>query len=222
MDVIKTTSKPLSKFENGLVNNNFYYTPYIVNNKEMNYIVSIIKKEMIKFDAYSSLFPDTWVDNSIIDIVLKELGKNYLSFQIEPWDTGTRIFFAPDEQYLFEVCTGFLLQKNIIIMPIHDQQNQHFFLAIINNIEETFLIYDSIQPKSHNKLLKTRYYTDCYVNFMKFTIMYNNQNTESKFLDKYTTCFYPKSYYQKGFNDCGIYTIIHAELYMLNCDIVKS
>lgn len=204
--------------KNGLYSNPKYYSKEcIINDKKFDFIVCISNNEKIRQSSFISLENNTPVENFLIDILMKILITNAEkeNVQIEPFYMGSILCFCSDDNTLLEITKGFHLEKEIILFPIYDEIRKHFLLITINNINQTFSIFDSLAYKKHEKNLMEKTYIKYFKNFKKFAELYNSSNNSKlKFLANYDTNFFPECPKQKGDTDCGIYMLMYAENFL--------
>lgn len=130
------------------------------------------------------------------------------------FDIGSIIFFASNDNDLINMSSNYVFKKNTILFPIFDETDRHFFLIAIDALAKKFIIFDSLKIPKMQKSEKSTFYYNGFRQFLKFIEFYNTFHPDNQFESNLDTIFFPKCYKQIGNDDCGIYTIIHAKLYM--------
>ncbi len=132
--------------------------------------MAIHDKYRVSFDVYNS----SWIENDIIDLWLNIISKPYNLVQVEKFHFGTVLFHYPlTEMEMIDMADQFILKQNIVLLPIFI--TNHFYLIIVDLNINKFIVVNSQEVKSSERVCYEKQYDKIYDRLCFFMISYNSK-----------------------------------------------
>lgn len=155
------------------------------------------------------ILPEEWINDNVISLVYEYLNVEYLKQQNRDKFIG---LISPAVVQLISFTDHEILDKKdfeklkFIFLPVNETEDgDHWFLVVVNVLENSMLIYDSMVGDDDDLQENQKLIESLAVKLIKIGFLSKNQPKVQRV----------KTEQQSNFDDCGVYTIM-ISCYLIN------